>query len=149
MTEPQRRMLLACLSEDADFVEALRAWEESIELDDIDYGTMRLVPYLYRKIERLNVPARDMGRLRGIYSRFWALHHVKAVPALDAIADLPLPYLVLKGTALQALAYGNDPATRPSDDVDVLVLPVIARRLCAIYCETDSILRWSSRSKPH
>ena len=123
ITEPQRLVLQACLCADDEFPQALRAWEGSIELDDIDYGTMRLVPYLYRKIERLGVPARDLGRLRGIYARFWALHHVKAVPALDAIAELPVPYLVLKGTALQALAYGNDPATRPSDDVDVLVRP--------------------------
>lgn len=123
ITTSQRLLLLACLGADAEFATQLRAWQASIELDDIDYGSMRLLPFLYRKIERLGVEARDHGRLRGIYARFWALHHTKAVPALDAVADLPEQFLVLKGTALQTLGYGNDPATRPSDDVDILVSP--------------------------
>lgn len=123
ITDSQRLLLLACLGADAEFATQLRAWQASIELDDIDYGSMRLVPFLYRKIERLGIEARDYGRLRGIYARFWALHHTRAVPALDAVTDLPAQFLALKGTALQTLGYGNDPATRPSDDVDILVKP--------------------------
>lgn len=123
LTEPQRLLLQACLAEDAEFAALFERWQDSVDLDDVDYGSHRLLPYLYRKLERLGVSARDQGRLRGIYARFWALHHTKATPALDAVADLPMPYLVLKGTALQTLVYGNDPATRPSDDVDILVHP--------------------------
>lgn len=123
LTRQQEILLKACLAPDSDFPRLLTEWEEAVELDDIDYGSLRLVPYLYRKLERNRLTARDHGRLRGIYARFWALHHTRATPALDAVASLPMTYLVLKGTALQTMVYGNDPATRPSDDVDVLVHP--------------------------
>lgn len=123
LTQPQELLLRACLAPNDEFVALLESWQQSIDLDDVDYGSHRLLPYLYRRLERAGLTVRDQGRLRGIYARFWALHHTKATPALDAVSDLPVPYLVLKGTALQAMAYGNDPATRPSDDVDVLVHP--------------------------
>lgn len=123
ITPPQQLLLQACLASDSDFPDLLGRWQESVELDDVDYGSHRLLPYLYRKLERLGLTIRDQGRLRGIYARFWALHQTRATPALDAVADLPTQYLVLKGTALQTMVYGNDPATRPSDDVDVLVHP--------------------------
>lgn len=123
LTAQQALLLKACLAEDVDFLDLVRSWQASINLDDIDYGSLRLVPYLYRRIEKLGGQVRDHGRLRGIYARFWALHHTKSTPALDAVTDLGLDYLVLKGTALQTMVYGNDPATRPTDDVDILVHP--------------------------
>lgn len=123
ISHDHRLLLSSCLVSDSDFETVFKKWESSIELDDIDYGSMRLIPFIYRRLEKLKLSARDFGRIKGIYTRFWAMHHIKGTPALDALAELDFDYLVLKGTALQTLAYSNDPATRPSDDVDILVHP--------------------------
>lgn len=85
---------------------------------------MRLLPYLYRRLEACGIAAVDHGRIRGIYARYWYLHNTQAIPSLTELAHLRnngLRFLLLKGTSLQFLVYGQDPPTRPADDVDILI----------------------------
>jgi len=122
----QELLLKACIAEDQSTELALRAWEEQSVLDDIDVGSMRLIPYLYRKLERSGIFARDHGRIKGIYARSWYLHNRRAIPAIDIVRSFPEnspPFLLLKGSALQVLVYADDEPTRPADDVDILIRP--------------------------
>ncbi len=116
-------VVTACLARPEETEAALRVWESAVPMDDIDGGSQRLVPYLYRKLERLKITARNHGILKGIYTRYWYLFNVMGMPTLTSITVIlePEQYLVLKGLALQALVYGADPPTRPCDDVDILV----------------------------
>ncbi len=120
---PEDLVVAACLASSEDTEAALRRWESGVPMDDIDGGSQRLVPYLYRKLERLGITARNHGILKGIYTRYWYLFNVQGMPTLtsvNAVLD-PAEYLVLKGLALQTLVYGSDPPTRPCDDMDILV----------------------------
>lgn len=120
----QLALLRTCLASDDAVEVRLREWEALVELDDIDGGSARLIPYLYRRISRAGVAARDHGRIKGIYARYWYLHHRDTAPALELLGELRdagAEFLLLKGAALRALAYGDDAPTRPADDVDILV----------------------------
>lgn len=120
---PEDLVVAACLASPEETEAALRRWESAVPMDDIDGGSQRLVPYLYRKLERLGITARNHGILKGIYTRYWYLFNVQGMPTLTAVNAIlePEEYLVLKGLALQSLVYGADPPTRPCDDMDILV----------------------------
>ena len=125
-TMEQELLLHACLATNEFTEDALREWENQTDLDDIDTGSMRLLPYLYRKIERAGVVARDHGRIKGIYARAWYLHNRRLTPAIEVLNSFPdsVPmFLLMKGAALQVLIYGDDEPTRPADDVDILIKP--------------------------
>ncbi len=120
---PEDLVVAACLAAPEDTEAALREWERVVPMDDIDGGSQRLVPYLYRKLERLGITARNHGILKGIYTRYWYLFNVQGMPTLTSVNTIlqPEDYLILKGLALQTLVYGSDPPTRPCDDMDILV----------------------------
>jgi len=123
-TPEQALLVRACLSDCADLEHLVRNWEANYNFDDIDYGCMRLLPFLYRKLETCGVTAVNHGRIKGIYARYWYLHNTRAIPSLTLLAQLQTDgyqFLILKGTSLQSLVYGQDPPTRPADDVDILV----------------------------
>ncbi len=120
----QLALLRACLAPDDLLERRLHEWESTVLLDDVDAGSYRLLPFLYRRVSRLGLAARDHGRLKGVYARHWYLYHRDIAGSLRILADLQdqgLSFLLLKGVALQALVYGGDPPTRPGDDVDILV----------------------------
>ncbi len=120
----QSLLVQACLSNCEDLEPLFRRWETEYDFDAMDFGCMRLLPYLYRRLEACGIAAADHGRIRGIYARYWYLHNTQAIPSLTELAhlrDKGLRFLVLKGTSLQFLIYGQDPPTRPADDVDILI----------------------------
>lgn len=122
MPTTEQLLLDACLAESHQFGRALHAFDQNADLDDLNSGTLRLVPYLYRKIERHQAVSTRQGILKGIYTRYWYLHTMSLRPALETVCGLlPGRFLLLKGMALQHLIYDGDPATRPSDDIDILV----------------------------
>lgn len=122
---PEQSLLVrACLSSCTELEPLLRKWESEYDFDAMDFGCMRLLPYLYRRLDACGVVAVNHGRIRGIYTRYWYLHNTQAIPSLAELAlqrDKGLRFLVLKGTSLQYLVYGQDPPTRPADDVDILI----------------------------
>lgn len=99
-------------------------WEGSNPWVGVDAGTHRLLPYLYRRVERHGVESPLRARLRGVYVRYWhdSLRSERG-PLQDVAAMVRdgLDPVVLKGTALQLTVYGGDRPTRPATDVDVLI----------------------------
>lgn len=125
MSDPATTALLrACLTEDGVNEHSLRRWESLQAWEDLDDASLRLIPYLYRVLERSGVESRHHRRIKGTYARYWYLHHRDVIPGLDALHSPPVHVgetLILKGLALQSLVYGCDPPTRPVKDVDILV----------------------------
>lgn len=125
MSNPATTELLrACLTDDGANELSLRRWESLQAWEDLDDASLRLIPYLYRVLERSGMESRHHHRIKGTYARYWYLHHRDVIPGLDALLSAPVHVgepLILKGLALQVLVYGCDPPTRPVKDVDILV----------------------------
>jgi hypothetical protein len=127
----QRLLLRAALLDEADAAQALSQWSKAIDFDDIDYGSTRLVPLLYRNITRLGLGHRDIDRMKGIHKRSWystllLVHRV--APIVAALQAEGIECFVLKGLGLRELAYSKDLATRPVGDADILVSKTMAPR---------------------
>jgi len=106
--------------------ETLAAWQRSApeaSLDTLDAGSIRLLPLLYRSLERLGVHDPVMGRLKGVYRHAWYGNQLRlrdAAPVLAELRGRGIAAMLLKGAAL-TLGYYRDVGLRPMDDVDVLV----------------------------
>lgn len=116
-------LLLACTATTGEFEKALRKWEDLQDISEIDFATMRLIPYLYKKALSLNVDMANEGICRGLYLRAWYLLKTVGSPSLVWVRDNELfdSAVVLKGAAFQSTIYAVDPPTRPADDLDLLI----------------------------
>lgn len=122
-TEAQSLVLHAALDERAGAVAAWERWRAAVEFDDVDHGSMRLMPLVYRHLGAEAFDAEVAGRLKGLYRRAWSQNQLLFRRAAEAVAALKargIETLVTKGASLALLAYG-DIGARPMDDVDVLV----------------------------
>ena len=115
-------LLRACLANDDEFLEKFRSWEQTADLDSLNYGAVRLLPYLKIRVDQHSLQTDLKPKLDGIYRYFWAKRQVQGaaidkhlVPFLNG-----KPAIALKGLSLEGLAY-RLPELRPFDDVDILV----------------------------
>jgi hypothetical protein len=102
---------------------AWREWRRTVDFDRIDQASYRMVPLLYRNLERLRVDDPLLGTLRGIYRRTWCENLLLFRRLARVIGDLRaagVESMVLKGAALASQAYG-DAGARSMADFDLLV----------------------------
>jgi len=119
------RLLLKAALQDGDG--AIGAWDEwshSVVLERLPHISTRLLPLLYRNLQKLNVPETGMTpTLAGTYRHAWfsnnTLFH-SVLPVLHAFKDRGIDTLLIKGPALAGVYY-SDPGTRTMYDFDVLV----------------------------
>ena len=143
-------LLRACLFEGDD---AKDAWDELVEsgvdcvelLKDGGHGLRRLTPLLYRNLAdfesevdpRLLTQCRMATMREELRSKAYLAIVRTAVDALTVAGVQPI---ILKGTALAEVTYG-DPVLRHSHDLELLVSPADTARakeaLCAIGCPTE------------
>src|SRR4051812_42611746 len=102
---------------------AWHRWREVVEFDDVDHGSTRLLPLVYRNLGAGAFDEEVAGRLKGLYRRSWSHNQLifkRAAEAIAVLGDAGIETLVTKGASLALLSYG-DVGVRPMDDVDVLV----------------------------
>ena len=102
---------------------AWREWRKTVDFDLIDQASYRMVPLLYRNLERLRVDDPFVGTLRGIYRRTWCESQLlfrRLAKVIEGLRAAGVESLVLKGAALASQAY-DDAGARSMADVDVLV----------------------------
>lgn len=119
----QRLLLQASLLQGDAALDAWERWQRSIELDEIDSGSQRILPLLYRNLVDQGVDPESLGRVRGVYRRSWVRNHQlrrAAAGAVAALSDADIETIVVKGLRLSEREY-PDPAARPMSDVDVFV----------------------------
>jgi hypothetical protein len=122
-TSAQHLLLRAALLHDA---EALAAWQRStqaVDLDGLDAGSIRLLPLLYRRLERNGVRDALMGKLKGVYRHAWYGNQLRLRDAAVVLGELrrrAIEPMLLKGAALTLLHY-RDYGLRPMEDVDIFV----------------------------
>jgi len=122
-TVEQLLVLHAALDSAQTATIAWQRWRDLVEFDDVDHGSTRLLPLVYRNLGAAAFDAEVAGRLKGLYRRSWSHNQLIFKRAAEAIAVLEragIETLVTKGASLALLFYG-DVGARPMDDVDVLV----------------------------
>lgn len=122
-TGEQLLVLHAALDPAAAAATAWQGWRDAVEFDDVDHGSTRLLPLVYRNLGPEAFDAEVSGRLKGLYRRSWSHNQLIFKRAAEAIAVLEgagIETLVIKGASLALLSYA-DIGVRPMDDVDVLV----------------------------
>jgi hypothetical protein len=122
-TPEQLLVLHAALDPAPTAASAWQRWRGAVDFDDVDHGSTRLLPLVYRNLGAAAFDAEVAGRLKGLYRRSWSHNQLIFKRAAEAIAVLEgagIETLVTKGASLALLSYG-DVGVRPMDDVDVLV----------------------------
>jgi hypothetical protein len=102
---------------------AWQRWRAAVKFDDVDHGSTRLLPLVYRNLGAEAFDAEVAGRLKGLYRRSWSHNQLifkRAAEAIAVLEDAGIETLITKGASLALLSYG-DVGVRPMDDVDVLV----------------------------
>ena len=71
-TPAQELLLKACLFEGDEATAAWRGWRAATRLDDIDAGSVELLPMLAQKMRRFAVEEPAFGKYRGVQRQTWA-----------------------------------------------------------------------------
>jgi len=130
-TAADELLLQAVLAKGDEAARAWRAWAMGERLEDLDIGSQRLLPALYRNLCEAGAgddPA--LGVLRGAYRQSWYRNQLvfrTGAQLLELLYAAGIPTLVFKGAAL-AVAHYHDVGARPMQDIDILVPPQLARR---------------------
>ncbi len=128
----QALVLKAALSPPEQGRIAWARWRAAVDFDEIDGGSMRLLPLVYRNLGAETFDPEAGAMMKRTYRSSWSHNQMlfkRAAGALGALGETGIETMVLKGASLSLLAYGG-PGVRPMDDVDVLV--PIERRADAI-----------------
>lgn len=124
-TPAQELLLRAALLQGEHALESWNEWRRNVNIDVIDYGSHRMVPQLYRNLQRHGVKDPLMDRLKGVYRYYLykneiLMHRIGSL--LAAFEEARIETMVLKGAALIQLYY-RESGLRPMLDADVLVHP--------------------------
>lgn len=133
----QTLLLRACLLDGEPARSALERWTELSDFENLDGGSYRLLPLLYRSLDRRGIEHFELARLRGTYRRAWYANVLTVrfgQKVIKQLADEGIATIVLKGGALQQLVYA-DPPSRPLADLDILVHLDDAQRASDILTE--------------
>lgn len=100
-----------------------RLWREAACFDDLDGGSFRLVPMLWKRLAQHAERDELFDRIKGIY-RYTLYKNSLTLsrfrPVVRALHDAGVRVMLLKGAAL-LLRYHVDLGARPMNDVDVLL----------------------------
>lgn len=122
-THEQKLLLQAALLEGDPALDAWREWQARVDIDLVEYGSLRLLPLLYRNLTALAATDPQIGLYKGIYRQTWYQNQMRMhslLPILRALNDAAIPTILLKGMALSQRYY-RDLGLRPMFDLDLLV----------------------------
>jgi len=122
-TRDQELLLCAALLQGEPALESWNQWRSNVNIDVVDYGSHRMLPQLYRNMQRHGVKDPLMDRLKGVYRYYLykneiLLHRIGIL--LAAFEEAGIKTMMLKGAALVPLYY-RESGLRPMLDADVMV----------------------------
>ena len=129
-TPEQELVLRAALARGDEAVGRWEEWRARVDLDDVDPGSFRVLPLLYRTLASAGVEEARLAKLKGVYRQTWSRNQLlfhRAAQLLPRLAEAGIDTLVLKGAALATLYY-RDVGVRPMEDLDLLVPTAAAAR---------------------
>ncbi len=119
----QTYLLNAVLKDGTDSIAAWKQWMAAIDFNDIDYGSQRLIPHLYKKLEGFGIEHPMLAYYKGLYRNFWLKNQLSSKAAHVVLHELyksDIEALLHKGMGL-VLACDLKLALRPMDDIDFIV----------------------------
>jgi hypothetical protein len=115
-------LLIAALSTTDSAKTAWATWCESVNFDDVDWPSARLLPMLALRTAVVETDDPLQGRIRGLYRKSWVSNErlmASTVPARTALVSAGVPIM-----HVEALTFANlisDHGTRPLYDIDFCV----------------------------
>ena len=126
--EPIQELLIRALtSEGGEAIQYCNEWLKNIDLNNIDGGSYRLIPMLYKKLaisEGINIESEIMGRLKGIYRYFFSMNNLvihRFSKTLEILHLAGFKVMLLKGIALVLGGYYKEYSLRPMNDIDIFI----------------------------
>lgn len=122
-TNEQKLLLQAALWQGEAAIDSWQTWRTTVNIDDIDQESYRLLPLVYRNLSAHNVTDSHLGRLKGVYRRTWVENQVffqQIASILDAFQSAGIETMLLKDAALN-LYYYQDYGLRTIDKFDFLI----------------------------
>lgn len=119
----QTLLLKAALSEGGDAVGHWNAWRRTVDVDELDLASQRLLPLLFNKLLALGIDDPDLDRYRSVARYVWSDNQLRvrrAQQVLSLFAEAGIAAMPIKGLAIAPLYYGNF-RLRAMNDVDILV----------------------------
>jgi hypothetical protein len=153
--EPVQRLLLrAAFMPGNAGVEAWEMWKTRVNMDDhLDLGSFRLLPQLYRNLQKHGVDDPLMMKFRGIARHTWYKNQRffrSVLPLVHSLHEVGVESLLLDGPAI-ALQYLSDYVLDEGTDLAILVRPDQAataiRQLQLSGCAPES--KMSAGLEPH
>ncbi len=143
-TASQELLLKASLLTGARALAAWQSWKASVDIEQLDPGSYRMVPLLYRNLHDLGVRDPLMQRFKGIYRKTWYQNQLLVgglLRILEVFRSAEIEVMTLKGIAL-ILHHYKEVGLRPMADIDLLVRPADTKRAIEVlaglgYCPTD------------
>jgi hypothetical protein len=146
-TEPEEVLLQAALLDRLHSIKAWKKWRSTTNIEDqLDSGSFRLLPLVYKKLKGYGIQDPLMNRLKGIYRMAWCKNQIlfyELTRVLQRFHDAGIRTMLLKGAALALLHYKNY-GVRPMADLDVAVPTKQAPSAIDLLTRTG----WIPRTRP-
>jgi hypothetical protein len=119
----QELLLKASLLHGSSAQQAFEAWIRSVEIEELDSGSRRLLPLLYDNLKGEGIDHSFLVHCKKVYLEAWAKNRTlfgKITPLLQDLHKGGINTLVFKGVSLIVRYYRNF-GLRPMSDFDILV----------------------------
>ncbi|HEY9854062.1 MAG TPA: nucleotidyltransferase family protein [Leptolyngbyaceae cyanobacterium] len=123
LTSEHELLLRAAFQEGKDATDAWHQWKTTVDIEELDPESYRLLPLLYRNLSAHGVEDSEMVRLKGVYRRRWYENQLlvsKLTALLRSFQDAGIEAIILKDVAL-LLHYYQDDGLRAIDSLDIFV----------------------------
>jgi hypothetical protein len=120
-TAEQELLLRAALWSGERATAAWLEWASRVDVvnDLVDEGSFRLLPLVYRNLDRVGLAGPSMSRLKGVYRHSWAKNIAlfrETQRVLHRLGGAGIDTIIMNGIALTHLYY-QDFETRPMSDI--------------------------------
>lgn len=122
-TPEQQWLVQACVFDGQEAVAAWQSWRAAVDPSNADAGSIRLLPLLADKLDRLGIADPALATYRGVQRRTWLRNQMLfrgAAKMVERFQKTNIPVMALKGIVL-ATAYYDSMSLRPMGDLDFLV----------------------------
>lgn len=125
LTNENKLLLQAALLPEETGLKSWEQWRETVNIENLDTESYRLLPLLYRNLSAQEVIDVHIGRLKGVYRRTWVENQVlfqAIAPILQSFQKAEIKTILLKDAALN-LHYYRDNGLRMMPNLELLIHP--------------------------
>lgn len=118
-------LMRACLEPEGRWQDSWIEWKSSQRIDSVDAATSRLLPLIYKRLQKGGYKEADIDRLKGAHRYTWVnnamrINHAERVSAL--LQNNGLTPVFMKGLPAIMTIY-SDPGERFVNDIDIWIKP--------------------------